>query len=302
MSDVIGVSLLNLFIALGLSPLYEGMARKLKALIHSRIGPPIIQPYYDLMKLAGKEDIQPRGMPFARIIVWVCFAGIATAALFVPMGAGRAPLGAAGDSIFFIYIVTLVAVSLMMIAAASGNPFAFIGASREMMLQLTVEPVLVIALVTAALNARSFGIGDMADWYHFHGFSMSMLIVTISLFLALQAQVGKLPFDMAEAETEIAGGLFIEQSGPTYALLRWTMMAKQMIVVSLFVQVFIPWPRTEHWIGDVWIHLAKVLALVAIIAVIDVVNPRLRIDQAVKYYLLLVFFSLAGVAFAAIGA
>ncbi len=302
MSPIIGVSLLNLFMALGLSPLFEGVARKLKALVHSRIGPPVIQPYYDLLKLMGKEDIQPRGMHFARIVVWVCFAGIATAALFVPMGTGKAPLGAAGDSVFFIYIVTFVAAGLIMTAAASGNPFAFIGASREMMLQLTVEPVLVIALVTAALNARSFGIGDMVVWYHFHGFSMSMLIVTVPLFLALQAQVGKLPFDMAEAETEIAGGLFIEQSGPTYALLRWTMMAKQMIIASLFVQVFVPWPKTEHLIWDALIHLAKVLALVVLIALIDVVNPRLRIDQAVKYYLLLVFFSLAGIAFAVIGA
>jgi len=250
----------------------------------------------------GKEDIQPQGMYFARVVPWICFATVATAALFVPMGTDRAPLGAAGDAILFIYIVTLVAVCLIMTAAASENPFAFIGASREMMLQLTVEPVLVIALITAALNARSFGIGDMANWYYFKGPSISMLLATIFLFLALQAQVGKLPFDMAEAESEIVGGLFIEQSGPKYALLRWTLMAKQIIFASLFVQVFIPWPRIEILVLDILIHLAKVLGLVLLIGLIDVVNPRLRIDQAVKYYLVLVFFSLGAVAFAVIGA
>jgi len=302
MSFVIGIGILNLFIALGLAPLFEGVARKLKALVHSRIGPPLIQPYYDLLKLLGKEDIQPQGMYFARVVPWICFATVATAALFVPMGTDRAPLGAAGDAILFIYIVTLVAVCLIMTAAASENPFAFIGASREMMLQLTVEPVLVIALITAALNARSFGIGDMANWYYFKGPSISMLLATIFLFLALQAQVGKLPFDMAEAESEIVGGLFIEQSGPKYALLRWTLMAKQIIFASLFVQVFIPWPRIEILVLDILIHLAKVLGLVLLIGLIDVVNPRLRIDQAVKYYLVLVFFSLGAVAFAVIGA
>jgi len=302
MRFVIGISILNLFVALVLSPLFEGLARKLKALVHSRIGPPVIQPYYDLLKLAGKEDLQPKDMPFARFLPGICFVTVAVAALFVPMGTGRAPLGTAGDSMFFVYIVTLVAVSMIMTAAASENPFAYIGASREVMLQLTVEPVMVIALVTAALNARSFGFGDMVDWYYFSGPSISMIIATISVFLALQAQVGKLPFDMAEAETEIAGGLFIEQSGPKYALLRWTMMAKQVIFASLFVQVFIPWPRTGNLAWDVPIHLAKVLVLVAIISVIDSVNPRLRIDQAVRYYLILVFFSLAGIAFAVIGA
>ncbi len=302
MSYVLGIGILNLFLALGLSPLFEGVARKLKALVHSRIGPPVVQPYYDLLKLLGKEDILPHDIRFSRVVAWLCFAAVATAALFVPMGTSSAPMSSAGDSIFFIYIATLVAVSLILTAAASGNPFAFIGASREMMLQLTVEPVLVIALVTAALNARSFGMAEMVDWYHFNGPSMSMIIVTFALFLALQAQVGKLPFDMAEAETEIAGGLFIEQSGPTYALLRWTMMAKQMIFASLFVQVFVPWPRTGNLIWDILIHLAKVFVLVLIIGLIDVVNPRLRIDQAVKYYLVLVFFSLAGIAFAVIGA
>ena len=73
------------------------------------------------------------------------------------------------------------------------------------MLQLTVEPVMVIALVTAALNAHSFGFGDMVDWYHFNGPSISMIIATIFLFLALQAQIGKLPFDMAEAEQRDSG-------------------------------------------------------------------------------------------------
>jgi formate hydrogenlyase subunit 4 len=144
--------------------------------------------------------------------------------------------------------------------------------------------------------------GDMANWYHFHGLSISMIIATIFLFLALQAQVGKLPFDMAEAESEIAGGLFIEQSGPRYALLRWSMMAKQIIFASVFAQVFIPWPQTGNLAWGILIHLAKVLGLVIIIGLIDVVNPRLRIDQAIKYYLTLVFLSLGGIAFAVIGA
>jgi formate hydrogenlyase subunit 4 len=79
-------------------------------------------------------------------------------------------------------------------------------------------------------------------------------------------------------------------------------MAKQVIFASLFVQVFIPWPRTGILFWDVLIHLVKVLLLVIIIGLIDVVNPRLRIDQSIKYYLILAFFSLGGIAFAVIGA
>lgn len=298
----IGIGILNLFIVLGLSPLFEGVARKLRAMVHSRIGPPLIQPYYDLLKLVGKEDIQSSSNYLAKLAPWVCFAAIATASLFVPLGTGQAPFGAFGDAIVFVYILALAAAALIVTAAVSENPFALVGASREMMLQLTVEPVLVVTLIIAAINARSFEIGAMVNWYHLHGLSISMIIATIFLFLALQAQVGKLPFDMAEAESEIAGGLFIEQSGPKYALLRWAMMAKQIIFASIFAQVFIPWPRMGNLAWDILIHLAKVLVLVIIIGLIDVVNPRLRIDQAIRYYIALVFFSLGGIAFAVIGA
>ena len=302
MTFAISAGILNLFIVIALSPLFEGVARKLRATVHSRKGPPIRQPYYDLLKLLGKEDLQSSSNYLFRLAPLICFTTIAVAALLVPMGTAKAPFDAFGDAILFVYLITLAAVALIIAAAASENPFASVGASREMMMHLTVEPVLVIALITAAINAHSLKMGDMLAWYHLHGPVASMLIAAVFLFLALQAQVGKLPFDIPEAETEIVGGVFIEQSGPKYALFKWYMMAKQIIFCFVFVQIFIPWPRFDFVPLNVLINLVKVLVLVLIIALIDVVNPRLRIDQAIKYYLFLVLFSLGSIAFALIGA
>jgi formate hydrogenlyase subunit 4 len=141
----------------------------------------------------------------------------------------------------------------------------------------------------------------MVFWYHAHGPAPSMILAAVFFFLALQAQVGKLPFDIPEAEQELMGGTFIEQSGPKYALLRWSLMAKQVVFCSVFCQVFIPWPMMEHIAWDVLINLAKVFALVLIIALIDVVNPRLRIDQSVRYFLHLGFFSLTAIFLALAG-
>jgi len=305
---IIGASILNLFLALALSPLFEGCARKLRATIHSRIGPPIIQPYYDLVKLFSKEDLRASVNPLVRLAPYACIVSIAIAALLVPMGTFSTsyqtflpPFNNYGDSILFMYLIALSAVAVILTATASENPFAFVGASREMVMHLTVEPVLVIVLVTAAINAGSFRMSDMVLWYHTHGPSASMIVAAIFLFLALQAQVGKLPFDIAEADQEIMGGGFIEQSGPKYALLRWSMMAKQIVFCSIFTQVFIPWPMVGNLAWDVLINLAKVLVLVLIIAVIDVVNPRLRIDQSVRYYLYLSLFALIAVGLALAG-
>jgi formate hydrogenlyase subunit 4 len=305
---IIGVAILNLFLALALSPLLEGCARKLRAFIHSRIGPPIIQPYYDLAKLLGKEDLRSSANPLARLAPFACLVSVAIAALLVPMGAFNAstgtfepPLGTYGDSILFIYCLALTAVGTIVTGAASENPFAFVGASREMMMHLTVEPVLAVALMAAAINAGSFRMGDMVLWYHAHGPAPSMILAALFLFLAFQAQVGKLPFDIPEAEQEVMGGTFIEQSGPKYALLRWSMMAKQIVFCSVFCQIFIPWPMVGHIAWDVLINLVKVFVLVLIIALIDVVNPRLRIDQSVRYYLCLGFVSLSAIVLALAG-
>ena len=142
----------------------------------------------------------------------------------------------------------------------------------------------------------------MVNWYHFRGPSLSMITATIFLFLALQSQVGKLPFDIPEAEQEVMGGPFIEQSGPRLALFKLTLWAKQLVFSFLLVQVFVPWPRLGLPAADLAVTTVKVLVVVVLIGLVDVVNPRLRIDQSMNYYARVVFVSLAALAFAVVGA
>jgi formate hydrogenlyase subunit 4 len=302
MNYAIGIGILNIGLALLLSPLLEGIIRKLRAFIHSRKGPPFRQPYYDLLKLLGKEDLEVSPNYLIRWAPVVCLATILTAGLLVPMGTIKPPLSAAGDVIVFIYFITLTAVLIMMSAAASESPYAQIGASREMMMLLTVEPVIVIVLITGAINAHSLRISDIVMWYLANGPTVSMGIAGVSLFLAVQAQLGKLPFDIPEADQEIMGGVFVEMSGPKYALFKWTFLAKQVIFLSLFCQVFIPWPTTFILGIDILINLVKVLIVVVFVCLIDVVNPRLRIDQAIKYFFIIIFVALMGLVFALVQA
>jgi len=302
MNYSIGIGILNIGLALLLSPLLEGIARKLRAFIHSRKGPPLRQPYYDLLKLLGKENLEVSPNYLLRWAPIVYLTTILIAGLLVPMGTMRPPLAAAGDVIVFIYFTTLAAVVIMMSAAASESPYAQIGVSREMMMLLTVEPVIAIALITGAINAHSLRMSDIVMWYLTNGPTVSMVIAGVSVFLAVQAQIGKLPFDISEAEQEIMGGLFIETSGPKYALFKWGFLAKQVIFASLFCQIFVPWPATFTLWLDVPINLLKVLIVIVFICLIDVVNPRLRIDQAIRYFLVMVFVALMGLVFALVQA
>jgi formate hydrogenlyase subunit 4 len=299
-STVALLCLLNVALALFLSPLYEGILRKLRAVIHSRTGPPVTQPFLDLMKLLGKEDLRTVGGAAYAVLPSLTLGSLLLLATLVPMGT-TAPLAFAGDMIVVIYVAAMSAVTIMLSGFASGSPFASIGSSREMMMLLSAEPILAIALSVAAFKAKTLTLGGIVGWQVENGPTISTAIGGFAFFLALQAQAGKLPFDIAEADQEIMGGPLVEQSGPRLALFRWAMWTKQLVLTFLLVEVFLPWPRFGSLWMDASLSLVKVLIFLVLVAVIDVVNPRLRIDQAMAYFMRVAFSSLAALAFAVIG-
>ena len=103
-----------------------------------------------------------------------------------------------------------------------------------------------IALITAAVRSGSLQMGDIMQYQIEHGTSLSMILVGIALFLAIVAQLARLPFDMVEADQEIMEGPFIEQSGPKLALFKWAFYAKELIFASLFASIFIPWLHSDY--------------------------------------------------------
>jgi formate hydrogenlyase subunit 4 len=292
----------NLAIVILLSPLYEGVLRKVKALVHSRKGPPISQVYTDILKLLGKEDLRISKNPMIAIAPVVCFASILVVALLVPLGTINSPLSLKGDIIAIVYFISLAAFSIMLGAAATVSPYAFIGLNRKLMLYLVSEIIIVITLFTGVIKSGSFNLFAVIRWNIEHGPSLSYFLAAVPFFLVLQSQLSKLPFDIAEAEQELMEGPFIEASGPRLALFKWSFYAKQIIYSSLFCEVFIPWPKTGLIYFDIPINLVKAMLVMLVVGVIDVVNPRLKIDQAVKYYAGVGVAALAALAFALIGA
>ncbi len=290
----------QIILVLMLAPLLDGIMRKLVALVHSRIGPPIHQPYLDLLKLLGKEEMVSSPYTFFRYSAVLALAAILTSAVLVPLGAAP-PMESSGDMIVFIYLVTLAAVMVVLSGITSDSPFSFIGASREVMLLLTVEPVIVVALVIMAIKAQSTQFSDVIAYHAQAPFSLSVLIAGCTLFLAVIAQMARLPFDIVEADQEIMEGPFIEQSGPKLALFKWMMYVKQLIFAAVFIAVFIPWPLFQNYGLSLVAILIKMAILLLLVAVVHVVNPRLRIDQAVRFFLILLVLEIGGLAFALVG-
>jgi formate hydrogenlyase subunit 4 len=292
---------LSLIILIGLAPLAEGLLRKLKAIVHSRQGPPVLQPYMDIAKLLVKEDLSTTDSWIWRMAPALCLGATMVLAVLTPLG-GPPAFRMAGDVIVFIYFASLAAVAVILGAFASGNPYAYVGGSREMMMMLSVEPVMTVALAVGAIKAHSLTFDSLMSSPAATSGSISMVVAGVAFLLALQAQAGKLPFDIAEADQEIMGGPFIERSGPGFALFRWAMHARLMIFSSVLVSVFVPWPIVENLGLSLVLTLAKMSIVLALVGVVDVVNPRLRIDQSMGYYArVVVFVSVGALALAIVG-
>ena len=297
--DIVYV-LVNLLVFLALAPLFEGIVRKITARVQSRMGPPVIQPYYDIIKLLGKENLTPGNLIF-NFAPMMSFAAILSVICFIPLGYKPNFLTEYADVITVIYLLVLGGVAILLGALASRNTFAMVGASREMVTMIMVEPVLAMTFFIGAVKVKSLSIDSTVFSIMNNGYSFSAFLMMALYLMALQAFVGKQPFDIAEAEQEILEGPFIEYSGPNLALFKYSLMLKRMFYAALFVMVFVPFIFSGIYAVDIILQLIGVAFVFVLIALVGSTNPRLRIDQAVKYYSVLIVMSLAAVGLSVYG-
>jgi len=289
--------LLNVGLVLLVAPLAQGVLRKITARIQSRQGPPLLQPYFDLLKLLGKEDIESGEVPgMQRFAAYLSLATVLTVACLVPMGFS-APMNDAGDIILLIYLLTFCGICTLLAGLAAGSTYSLVGISREMMSMIALEPLFAIALVVGAVHTGSFRLNAVLQGsvYSAASFPWSGLTMLVVMLLSFQAFVQRVPFDISEAETELMEGPLMEYSGPKLALFKYAQMTKLIVYSALFVTVFVPWGAALAFPAGWLFFWLKLSGLVLLVTVIAATHARYRIDQALRF-----FASLLGVALVAL--
>jgi len=293
----------NVGMVLAFAPLLQGVLRKVTARIQSRQGPPVNQPYLDLLKLLGKEDIESGEAPvLQRFAAYLPLAVLLTVACLVPMGFS-APLNGSGDAILLVLLLTLSGICTLLAGLASGSTYSLIGINREMMCMMTLEPLFAVAIVMGAIHKSSFKLDEVLSGavYGTSGFALSGIAMLVIMLLAFQAFVGRAPFDISEAETEIMEGAMIEYSGPKLALFHYANMAKLTVYSALFVALFLPWGSQLPVPISFVLFWAKVCVMVLLVTVIAATHARYRIDQAIRYFAIMLAVSLVTLAAASYG-
>lgn len=257
--------------------------RKVSARLQWRVGPPWYQNFIDLIKLLGKEVIVPQGSravfllsPLFGLLSAVLVATILGMTMLSPLE------GFVGDLVVVLYLLVVPAFAMITGASSSRNPLASLGASREMKLILGYELPFILSVVAVLVKTGSgLQLGSIVNHQVLFGSnlrSFSGIIAFLVAIFCVQAKLGLVPFDMSEAEQEIMAGAMIEYSGLPLALFKLT---KAVLLYSLPLLLI-----TLFWAGDIgaWSLIAKFIAILVIIILIKNTNPRMRIDQALRFF------------------
>ncbi|MBN2086501.1 MAG: NADH-quinone oxidoreductase subunit H [Anaerolineales bacterium] len=263
-------------IALGL--LYEYIDRKLMARFQNRIGPRFLQPLADAVKLLAKEEVVPQGVIpiFFVSLPILALAGALTAGLYVPM-AGFAPaFSLPGDLIIVIFLLGLLTLSIGLAGANTADRFSILGATRTLTQLFSYEAPFLLALLCPAILADTWQI-DMVH-QSVLGRVWLALPLFIGFFVAVIGLMGKLelaPFDAPEAESEIVAGALTEYSGRGLALFRLGKNVELVVGLTLIAAFYL------GGLANPLEFLLKTLGLLVVVAALQALFARLRIDQTV---------------------
>ncbi len=280
---MIGKTLLHLFLLLGFAPLLLGMIAKTKALFGGRVGPPLLQPYFDLRKLFGK------GMVFSETTTWVFRAGPVVgltvpvlAAMFIPFGALAAPFSFTGDLIFFVYLFGLARFFTVIAALDTGSSFEGMGAAREATFACLAEPTIffvfiVLVRLSGELSLSAmFGAGLAGHW---QAAAAPLGIILISLLVVLLAENSRIPFDDPNTHLELTmihEVMVLDHSGPAFGMILYGAALKLFVLGALAVRLALP-VETGSLAGDAALFLGGMLLLAVLIGVVESVMARLRL-------------------------
>ena len=264
--------------------------RKITARVQFRKGPPFLQPFYDIGKLFYKETILPEQGARLTFLAAPAFAlfSATMANVFILLPSIFPGSGFKGDLIVIFYLLAIPSLSYIIGSLASGNPLASLGASREMKLIISYELTFILCLSCIVIKSgMSLSVSEIITSQQQEGSfigSVSGVLLFIVMLFVIQAKLALVPFDTSEAETEIAHGVFIEYSGSAYAIIKMTRYIMLFALPSLMVTLLMGGFRLNG-MGILWSVLKLVLILL-IITLIRNTNPRLRLDQAMRFFFL----------------
>ena len=276
---------IHIVLALSLPPLLPGVIGKTKALLAGRVGPPLLQHYYDLIKLFQKGSV------FSTTTTWVFRAGpvvglvtAALATLLIPLAGEQAPISFTGDLILLAYLLGLGRFFTATAALDTGSSFEGMGAAREVTFACLAEPAFFLGLLVLAKLSGSLQLATMLGTSltpHWMTAGASLTLVLLSWFLLLLAENARVPFDDPNTHLELTmihEVMVLDHSGPAFGMILYGAALKLFVFGALIVRLAFPLATGYPWL-DWPIFVGGMLAVAVVIGLVESTMARLRLTQ-----------------------
>ncbi len=285
----------QMLLVLALAPLLTGFVRKVKARLLRRQGPPLIQPYRDLVRLLRKEVVLATNASWLfRAIPYLIFAATWVAASLVPSFGTGLMFSWSAD---FIAIVALLGTARFFLALAGldiGTAFGGIGSSREVMIASLAEPAMLMIVFTLALVAGSTQLSTMAEFLASGeaGLRVSLGMAMIALIMVAIAENARIPVDNPATHLELTmvhEAMVLEYSGRHLALIDLAAELKLLLYISLIACLFVPWGIAPPDVGlkalliGTCAFVAKLAAGGFLLAVFETSIAKMRVFRVPEF-------------------
>lgn len=275
---------------IAVAPLVTGIITRIKNRVRLRAGAPVTQPYYDLFKLAAKEEVvsEHASWIFRAAPVAACAAAI-TAVPLVPLIVPGVNLRVMGDAVALFFILGIGRFFMALAGLDTPSAFSGMGSSREMFLSALAEPVALLALAAVAVSAGSADLSSLALGGNR---PLSLLLAAAALYLAALVETTRVPVDNRETHLELTmvhEAMLLEYSGPSLAMMHLAAHVKQMVFFSLIAAVVLPVSVQTPALVAAGAYVAKIAGLCVITALVEVSVAKMRLFRVPD------FLSMAGV-------
>jgi formate hydrogenlyase subunit 4 len=285
----------EMLLVLLLSPLLTGFVRKVKARLLRRQGPPLLQPYRDLVRLMRKEVVLAESASWLfRVIPYIVFAGTWVAASLVPTFRTGLMFSWSADLIAIIALIGSARFFLALAGLDVGTAFGGIGSSREVMIASLAEPAMLMIVFTLALVAGSTQLATMAVYMasSYVGLRVSLALAVIALIMVAIAENARIPVDNPATHLELTmvhEAMVLEYSGRHLALIDLASELKLLLYVSLIGCLFTPWgisgtvETPQVLVLGVAVYIAKLAAGGFLLALFETSIAKMRVFRVPEF-------------------
>jgi formate hydrogenlyase subunit 4 len=282
-------------LVLVLAPLLTGFVRKVKARLLRRRGPPLIQPYRDLLRLLRKEVVLAENASWLfRCIPYLIFAVTWVAAALVPTFATGLIFSWTADLIAIIALLGSARFFLALAGMDVGTSFGGIGSSREVMIASVAEPAMIMVVFTLALVAGTTQLSTLAGFLASPavGLRVSLGLALIALTMVAIAENARIPVDNPATHLELTmvhEAMVLEYSGRHLAMIEIAASLKLLLYVSLIVGVFVPWGLAASGSGaatyviGAGAYLVKLTAGGFLLALFETAIAKMRVFRVPEF-------------------